>query len=195
MTEDKIGGEGMNNVVKKVLPILFMIWPYVFLGIFFAGGADNEAFSELKLDIDFFLTGVVVVFNVINAVIWKSIDADDELAFWNMLIKLVHIPFYLLVFVAGVALLAASVVPGLILVTPIVIVGLMIGSFCLMITTSMYGINALIRAVKLRKISVAYAVIHGILHFIFVADTISAVLIFIKIRKTKKAKIQGYVYS
>lgn len=185
----------MNNVVKKVLPILFMIWPYVFFVIFFAGGADNETFSELKLDIDFFLTGVVVVFNVINAVIWKSIDADDELAFWNMLIKLVHIPFYLLVFIAGVALLAASVVPGLILVTPIVIVGLMIGSFCLMITTSMYGINALIRAVKLRKISVAYAVIHGILHFVFVADTISAVLVFIKIRKTKKAKIQGYVYS
>lgn len=111
------------------------------------------------------------------------------------MIKLVHIPFYLLVFIAGVALLAASVVPGLILVTPIVVIGLMIGSFCLLVTTSMYGINALVRAVKLREISVAYAVIHGILHFIFVTDTISAVLIFIKIRKKKKAKIQGYVYS
>lgn len=185
----------MNNVMKKVLPILFMIWPYAFLVIFFAGGSDNEAFSELKLDIDFFLTGVVVVFNIINAVIWKGIEAADELAFWNMLIKLVHIPFYLLVFIAGVALLAASVVPGLIFVTPIVIIGLMIGSFCLMVTTSMYGINALVRAARMREISASYAVIHGILHFIFVADTISAVLIFIKIRRTKKAKNQGYVYS
>lgn len=185
----------MNNVMKKILPISFMIWPYAFLTIFFAGGTGNELLSELKLDIDFFLTGVVVVFNIIIAVTWRGMNADYELAFWNMLIKLVHIPFYLLVFIAGVAFLAASVVPGLILITPIIIIGLMVGAFCLMITTSAYGISALIRAVKMREISIPYAVIHGILHVIFVADTISAVLIFFKMRKINKTKTPGYVYS
>lgn len=185
----------MYKVMKKVLPILLMIWPYVFLAIFWMPSAESEAFFGLIMKVGIFLTGVVVVFNIMNAFTYRGMYADYELAYWNMLIKLVHIPFYLLIFVLGIVLLAASVVPALIFVTPILIVCLMAGTFCLMITTSIYGINALARAVKMREISVAYAVVHGILHCIFVTDTISAVIIFFKLRKKSKEKVPGYVWS
>lgn len=182
----------MYNIMKKVLPILLLVWPYVFLGILFVGGTENEAIFEVKVYMDIFLTGVVVVFNIINAFTYKDMYADYDLARWNMWIKLVHIPFYLLVFVVGLVMLVASVVPAMIFFTPFVIICLVVCSFCLLLTTSMYGINALIRAVKMGDVSVGYAVVHGILHCIFVTDTISAVIIFFKLRKKKKERALGY---
>ena len=54
-----------------------------------------------------------------------------------MLIKLIHIPFYILVFVLGMLLRAAvMVVPIFVMLTPFLILMLAIGDFFLMITSS-----------------------------------------------------------
>ena len=83
-------------------------------------------------------------------------------------------------------MLLASVVPALIFVTPIIVILLFIMDLFMMIASSVYGVNALIRAGKRGVVSKQYALINGILHFFFVADVISSICTFVKIRKCMK---------
>ena len=109
---------------------------------------------------------------MINAWSYKGGNAVYRLAFFDMLVKLLRIPFYLLVFLAGVLMFMAYLL--------------------LMITSSMYGVSALVRAVRQGKVSKRYAVVHGILHFLFVTDVISAICVFVKmsaVRRKEKSNL------
>ena len=89
------------------------------------------------------MTAVVYLMNIVNAWMYKDEDNCYRLAFFDMLIKLLHIPFYLLVFLIGVLMFMAMVV-------------------------------------------------HGILHFLFVTDVISAVCVFVKmsvVRRKEKSNL------
>lgn len=79
-----------------------------------------------------------------NAWMYKGENACYRLAFFDMLIKLLHIPFYLLVFLVGVLMFVAMVVPAL---------------------------------------------VHGILHFLFVTDVISVICVFAKMAVIRKREI------
>ncbi len=74
-----------------------------------------------------------------------------------MLIKLIHIPFYILIFVFGMVLVAVMVVPVFVMLTPFLILMLAIG--------------------------------HFILHFFFVADVISAIVLYRTAKKKKQENI------
>lgn len=175
----------MNSVLKKILPVLLLIWPYLCVGpLFFDTG--NNVLNSILAWTYISLTVVIYVLNILNACLYKGEDAYYKLAFWNMVIKLVHIPFYLAVFLVGVMMLLASVVPALIFVTPIIVILLFIMDLFMMIASSVYGVNALIRAGKRGVVSKQYALINGILHFFFVADVISSICTFVKIRKCMK---------
>ena len=69
---------------------------------------------------------------------------------------------------------------------PFLILMLAIGDFFLMITSSMYGISAALRLGKTREISKTASVIYFMLHFFFVADVISAILLYRSAKKGKK---------
>lgn len=175
----------MNSVLRKVLPIVLLIWPY----LFFVGFLIDEEHESLLSG--FFLgylvmTAVVYLLNIINAWLYKGEDACYRLALFDMLIKLLHIPFYLLVFLAGVLMFMAMVVPALLFVSPFIIAILFVVDLLLMITSSMYGVSALVKAVKQGKVSKKYAVVHGILHFLFVTDVISAICVFVKIAVVRR---------
>ena len=116
---------------------------------------------------------------------------DYHLAFWNMLVKLIHIPFYVGVFVFGIMLLLAAVVPGLIFITPVIVLILIVASYLLMITTSTYGINAIIRAKKKGTVSTGFVIVNIILHVFFVTDVISAIIVFVKMKSNKQVMYQG----
>ena len=132
----------MNSVLKKVLPVVLLIWPYLFF-IGFMIGQDNETlFSAFFLSY-LVMTAVVYLMNIVNAWMYKDEDNCYRLAFFDMLIKLLHIPFYLLVFLIGVLMFMAMVV-------------------------------------------------HGILHFLFVTDVISAICVFVKmsvVRRKEKSNL------
>ena len=132
----------MNSVSRKILPVVLLVWPYLFF-IGFMIGQDNETlFSAFFLSY-LVMTAVVYILNIINAWIYKGEDNCYRLAFFDMLIKLLHIPFYLLVFLIGVLMFMAMVV-------------------------------------------------HGILHFLFVTDVISAVCLFVKmsvVRRKEKSNL------
>lgn len=132
----------MNSVLKKVLPVVLLIWPYLFFAGFLIGEKDENLFSAFFLGY-LVMTAVVYLMNIVNAWMYKGEDNCYRLAFFDMLIKLLHIPFYLLVFLIGVLMFMAMVV-------------------------------------------------HGILHFLFVTDVISAVCVFVKmsvVRRKEKSNL------
>lgn len=172
----------MNNTLKKILPITLLIWPYLCILPFWAGSINESLYSP-GIGIYAALTVVVYVMNIINACLYKGEDAYYRLAFWGMLMKIIHIPFYLIVFLLGILFLLASVVPALVFVTPFMILMLVAIDLFLMITSSLYGMNALIRACKRRLVSKIYTVVQIILHCFFVTDVISAVMVYFKLRK------------
>lgn len=175
----------MNSVLKKVLPIVLMIWPYLFFVGFLIGQENEDLFSAFFL-IYFVMTAVVYILNIINAWIYKGENACYRLAFFDMLIKLLHIPFYLLVFLAGVLMIMAMVVPALVFVSPFITFMFFLVDLFLMITSSMYGASALVKSVRQGKVSKKYAVVYGILHFLFVTDVISAVCVFAKMAAVRR---------
>lgn len=175
----------MNSVLKKVLPIVLMIWPYLFFVGFLIGQENEDLFSAFFL-IYFVMTAVVYILNIINAWIYKGENVCYRLAFFDMLIKLLHIPFYLLVFLAGVLMIMAMVVPALVFVSPFITFMFFLVDLFLMITSSMYGASALVKSVRQGKVSKKYAVVHGILHFLFVTDVISAVCVFAKMAAVRR---------
>lgn len=174
----------MNRIGRKVLPVVLLIWPYLFIAVLMAGSTNEALYSKLIWGY-IAMTVVVYVMNIVNACLYKGNNACYELASFNMVIKLLQIPFYLLVFLSGAAMFLAMVVPALIFISPVIIFILFVIDLLLLITTSMYGVNALIRAGKQGIMSKKSALVHGILHFFFVADVISSVWVFVKVRKGK----------
>ena len=64
------------------------------------------------------LTVLVYILNIGNAFTYKGNEAARKLAFYDMMIKLLHIPFYLCVFAVGIVCIVAMVVPAFVLVSP-----------------------------------------------------------------------------
>ena len=73
--------------------------------------------------------------------------------------------------------------------SPFILILLVVVDFFLMVTTSMFGVCALWRARKVKKVSTAFAVTHIILHFFFVADVISSIIVFVKLRRKDRNTI------
>lgn len=170
--------------LRKVLPVSLMIWPYVFfIFTIFCDKIGEAAYSSI-LEAYIVLTVVVYILNIWNAFTYsQEEDTGHKLAFYDMLIKLVHIPFYFFVFVIGACLILAMVVPALVFVSPIVVTMLACIDFFLMVTSSMYGVSAAVRLSRRGGLSKMSAFVYSLFHFFFVADVISAILLF---RKSKR---------
>lgn len=175
----------MNNTLKRILPVLLLVWPYLCLIPFGIGSADEDFYGPV-IGIYMVLTVAVYLLNIICACMDKDENAYRRLAFWDMVMKVVHIPFYLAVFVLGVLLLLTIVVPAMVFVTPFMVGILVVVDLMLMITTSLYGVNALLKGCRRGLISKSYTIVHIVLHCFFVTDVISAVMIYFKLRKAGK---------
>lgn len=172
----------MNQKKKRFFPITLAVWPYLYV-ILSLTFSSYEKLGGIIFYGGMLLTFAVYISNIIYACIWKGEDSYYHLAFWNMLIKLIHIPFYIGVFLLGVLFFLVMVVPVFTFLSPLLIFCLFLVDAFLMITSSMYGVNALIRASRKQVVSKKYVVINIILQFIFVADVISAIVLYIKARK------------
>lgn len=175
----------MSQKKKRFFPITLAVWPYLYTVLLFAFPSTDEELSGMIMWGGMLLSIVLYISHIIYACICKGEDSYYDLAFWNMLIKLIHIPLYIVVFFVGLFFLLTAVVPFMTFVSLFIIICLFISDVFLMITSSMYGVNALIRARREQMISTTYVIINIILQFIFVADVISAVVLYIKLRKKR----------
>ena len=163
--------------LNNIFPVLLMIWPYLFL-LFAVLPDESGKVHRLFLVLYSVLTVILYCLNIWNAFSFQG--SKRQLAYFDMVVKFVHIPFYLGVFAVGGVSFLAMVVPAFLFLSPILICILFVVEFFLMLTSSMYGISGVIRLLRDHDISKKSGCLYLLCHIIFVADVISAVCLFRK---------------
>lgn len=170
--------------MKKQYPILLAVWPYLsFLTVLIPTG-QHTPFLWIACTL---ATPVIYIMNLIYVCRFRGEGAFYQLAFWNMVVKLCHIPFYLITALIGVLLLLVMVVPAFIFASPILVLILTASNYLLMAVTSAYGVSALVRARAAGAVSRKCMIVNIILHFFFVLDVASSVYVFCRMKKCQKS--------
>jgi len=99
-----------------------------------------------------------------------------ELLRLNLVIKLVHIPAYVIIFILGLAFMIT-------IFTFAISIVLMILDVMTIFLSGLIGLSGVIRGYSEEKISMKSATIHGILQFVFCLDVISAVIVYRRVKK------------
>ena len=154
----------------RFLPVMLTFWPYLILllpllSLIFPtnsklAGGYMQIYSLATIP-------AVYLSNILLVCFWKNPD-PAEFEKWNLRLKLAHIPFYLMGFVFGFAVM---------LLAP----GIAVLEWILMMTTSAYGIRAALQAGKQGKLSRLEMILLIIGHCSFVADVICAWILHKKI--------------
>ena len=121
---------------RRFLAGLLAVWPYLFGVVALLGEWEDGVIGYLALYMG--LTAAVYILSAVNAWTWP-VQGYRELASWNLATKLIHIPFYVCVFLIGLVMAGAMAVPALLLVSPMVIAMLWVVGILLMVTSSVYG--------------------------------------------------------
>ena len=148
---------------KPILPIACGLYPYLYIGLFLLVNAQNFDVPSLPFPL---LLGLVILGPVLGvAGIAAGLQTPPERsAVWGLAVKLIHIPFYLLVFF-------------LFLILPLGAVFFFVFDAMTLISGCGFGIAAILRSRKEGRISTGWAVAQLLLHCCFVADIISAFLL------------------
>ena len=128
-----------------LFPALLAVWPYGLLAIalFEEGSAGSVVFFWVYCA----LTAALVLFQILYCCLHRA--SARTFAFWDLTVKLCHIPFYLAAFALGVLMMMAMVVPALLFVSPAVNLLLLAVDTALMLTSSAYGIRAAVSGLSL----------------------------------------------
>lgn len=162
----------------KVAPII--LFPYLivialvclFKGYFIESIFQNNIF--LLLLVLFIMFGVALA-NAIIVFISNIAKKKDSLEILkvNMVVKLIHIPAYLFIFVIGWSCM-------LTIFTFAVTIILMILDGLTITLSGLIGLSGVIRSLSEMRITKKTAIIYAILQFVFCADVISSILLFRK---------------
>lgn len=143
-----------EGTAENVLVILFWIFGAAACGIGFAN----------------FVLGVVQIFKPKN-VPYKSV----------MVCKIVLVPFFILNFIYCMLIFVGSLNPFLLWLLPIVIF-LAILTYGILLATSAYNAGYLIYRLRTGEGSFIENIVFIILHFIYIADVVSSVVLYVKKR-------------
>ena len=143
---------------------LMMFWPYSLIPTGFL-------MAQLTIEAALCCLGVWVLLTLVvcGLTVWYAVKERENAPWQGMLIKLVHIPFYLMAFLLGMLTIAA----------PVLIIGLFLLDVLLMLTTSSYGVIAALRGLRRGQLHLLATVPLIAGHCLFVADVVCSVLLFI----------------
>ena len=167
---------------KYLAPLTLALCPYLFLPL----GLIPESLTYVfMLPLSFVLLAVQIRIIWINfRYPWKTDELTPvELAKWELIIKLAHLPYYLAVFAICLMLLIAIAVPAFMMAVLFYVPWAVITDVILMLTSSCYGFSAIRRAKSAGSLEPGAALRHTVAHCIVVADVISAFLLWRKLRK------------
>lgn len=164
--------------MKKSIPmILLLIMPYVLIGSFIF--QSSLFFNVWKLSYLF-----VFLPNMIYAFILPRLGyTENQLLFWNMLLKLCNIPIFCLIFPFGLAAM------GVFFMAIPILLFLVLFDYSLLLPSTMFGISGLLKAYRAHKISAATLIINIIMQFTFCLDVCSSVYLYISLRKKNKSAV------
>ena len=175
----------MPKALRIALPIVLLASVYCAFAA--SMQPDSGDAADAVMNIWFASMIIIGMANVVNACLDRGEGSPRRLAFWDMLLKLCLIPFYLFVFVGGLLLsFVLAIIPGFIFATPILAAMLAVIDYALLLLTSSYGFASVVRAQKQGLITKGTAVVLGILHVFFVADVVAAIVLYAMIRNAEK---------
>ena len=160
---------------KRILPIWAALWPYLLVAVFLYIRLTPTESSEPVSLVPVICVGCILILAPILALtclLWgmtSQIPSPAMLAKWCLAVKLAHIPFYLAVFL-------------LFLVLPIFGTFFFVFDAMALIVSGGFGIAAILRARKEGLFTTGRAILHAIAHCFFMADVISAFLIWKRLR-------------
>ena len=165
---------------KYLAPLSLALCPYGFLLL---GLIPESRIEDLTALVFFGLLVMQLAIVVCNIrYVRNSESAPVELAKWELLIKLAHLPYYLAVFAICLMLLIAIAVPAFMMAVLFFVPWAVITDVILMLTSSCYGFSAIRRAKSEGTLPPGAALRHTVAHCIFVADVISAFLLWRKLK-------------
>ena len=171
--------------MKRYLPLsMVILFPYIIIGLpVFSGvtgiGAEMVFAGEgaMLLALWFLLYVIALLCSLIVLIVSLIAKRNSqEMLHTSMVVKLVHLPAYILIFVAALLYLIWAA-PGF----TILIFAL---GFMIAFLSGLIGLGVLIRSFCEKRISIGTAIVHGILQFVFLADIISSVFLYRKIERT-----------
>lgn len=172
--------------MKRLLPeILVILFPYSI--VFLIYSVTNSSVMESLFDNNIYLgllyLCVFWMAAFISAVLVcvRNISQKRdpmELAWTNMIIKLVHIPAYLFIFVVGlICVITIFTIP--------VSICLAILDCAAIVLSGLAGASAVKRCHEEGALSAGEAVAFGILQFVFCADVVISVVVFVKAKNRR----------
>lgn len=164
--------------MKKFPMICLLIVPYIFLFntvmMWIMDIGDHETIGKMygMICLAVYLPNMIYAF-----FLPKFQFTQKEILFWGMLIKLVHIPIYIFIFMTGIFLtvflpLGITLVPFLV-----------IFDYLLLLSSGMYVISGIRKTWKEGKITKKKEILMIICQFIFCFDVISAVYMYMNTDK------------
>lgn len=170
--------------MKGLLPaILILLFPYYVLFLLYCCFRPSmtellfhHSILRLFLSLLIFWLAALVSAIVICAKSLACRRSALEAARVNMAIKLIHIPAYLMIFVAGLACMLTIFTMGFALILILLDIGTIVLS-------GIVGISAVGRSRFEHALSTGGLVVHGILQFVFCADVVSAVIVYYKAKR------------
>ncbi|WP_252250937.1 hypothetical protein [Clostridium sp. ZBS13] len=165
---------------KRILPIMLIISTYLVILITFKG---NHKGILANLNLIFIVTSIIFfISNMIYPfILAKHGESSTTLLFWDMLLKLCNIPIYIVVFMFGSIMMIWPLGFGV-----VIALFLALFDYIMLLPSSMYGVNGIVRAYREKKITKSTAVVNCILHFLFCLDVVSAIVMFCIVKSKRK---------
>lgn len=164
---------------RFILLLPCTVFPYsLFMGLYyFIKGMGNlgESFSFLP-----WLFVVSLIGNVIFLVlsIYKKWNCK-KVALYNMVVKLLQIPAYIAIFLLGALSFSTLFTMGLAVI-------LFLFDCASILLSGLIGVTSVIRCHADNIISKKISIVNGVLQFVFCADVISAIFIFVRAKLSHK---------
>lgn len=159
------------TIFEAAQPYLFWLMFSVCAHVF----EDADWFSD---NLPLIATVWVLATGIIGALyIWLSWNSEfRSLARNAMIIKLAHIPYYLLVFAcAALSIILSLKIP---FITVAVWAFCFIADATLIVTSGLYELAAVIVGVRYGRLTPAQSVMYGIAGFLFCVDVVTAIILF-----------------
>ena len=167
--------------MKKVPMIALLVVPYATLII-----CDQ---ANLDITIGLCVYGALLLFNMVYAFLLPRLGFKvKQLLFWNLLLKLCHIPLILLIFVFTLVMMTVGGEGIRDEVASMVLIALL--ACCLIqLSSTMFGISGFLWCRKYGTLSKAGVIASTIVQFIPCIDVIGSILCYIMFRKEGQTDI------
>ena len=169
--------------ITKIMPIILLIWIYFILFLIYKEILFNNEYKMVFPTV-IIISIILNILTIYSALIEKT--HYKSLAIYNMILKILTIPFYVLMFLLVMSSLLILSITGIgLFFFPLVAIIFFAIDFFLLVTTSSLGLAA-IRIIKKDGIlPKSTCALLQICHFMFVIDIIASIILYIKIRKRK----------